>query len=121
MKHIKLFENRIIQWIVIYIPLEQPYSYSVSLFDDINSAENYYIEFVNELILEKNAMKRIFFIEGGRSDNKNSIQISNIEDAKNWLYDNPEYIVDIQSIENQGKYDLPYELQIARDTKKYNI
>lgn len=109
MKHIKLFENRIIQWIVIYIPLEQPYSYSVSLFDDINSAENYYIEFVNELILEKNA------------DNKNSIQISNIEDAKNWLYDNPEYIVDIQSIENQGKYDLPYELQIARDTKKYNI
>lgn len=104
MKHIKLFENQIIQWIVIYIPLEQPYSYSVSLFDDINSAENYYIEFINEL-----------------ADNKNSIQISNIEDAENWLHDNPEYIVDIQSIENQGKYDLPYELQIDRDTKKYNV
>jgi len=50
MKHLKLFENRGDKfWIVVYEHFEDASSNFQSLFDDRESAENYYIELIHDI------------------------------------------------------------------------
>jgi len=115
MKHIKLFENKgDVFYIVVCEDLNDSYSNWQALFDDEESAKNYYIETVNDFVRDRfNRMKNKFT----KSD-----YVLTFEDAVEWMdeneYDNK---LHCNRIESRGTYDLPYNIKIAKDAKKFNI
>lgn len=114
MKHLRLFENRGDEfYIVVYEYLEDASGNYVALFDDAKSAENYYIEVINDLKKDK-------FIRKKKNWNDGDI-ITSVQEAEDFLDDNWEYKVHTELIRNKGKYELPEEIQRARDAKKYNL
>ena len=113
MKHLQLFENKgDMFWIVVYESRSGNY---VSLFDDRESAENYYIDIVNDL-----KASDTYYRQKGRKLSNNEMIVTE-EEADDWLSDNYDYSIKIESIVNKGKFELPEKLQIARNSKKYNL
>jgi len=113
MKHIKTFENNNQSlWMYINIPTENPDIYEVVLLKDKESAEDYFIFAVNE----------IAFSDGYYDDDHNydKIYVSTLDEAKSYVDEN-EYNIHISTIGQPFKYYLPEEIEIAKNTKKYNL
>lgn len=114
MKYLELFEAKNEKfWIVVYEALDNAEASHVDLFDDEKSAENCYLELIND---EKerqfeNANQR--FLE--------SDIIIDVDDAKEWketyVFDSRIYY---HQIINQGKYKLPEYIEEERKARKYN-
>jgi len=105
MKHLKLFEKKgDIFWIVIYENYENVSVNTQNLFDDEESAINYYIELVNKL-----------------NDDNDDI-IATKDDADAWVDENCDsFYVQYKEIISKGKYKLSKRLRMAHDIKKYNL
>jgi len=96
MKHIKLFENKgDVFYIVICEDLNDASSNWQTLFDDEESAENYYIEIVNTYVRDRQYRKNKNFTEAD--------YILTFDDAVEWMdeneYDNK---LHCNRIENRG-------------------
>lgn len=106
MKHIKTFENKKnICWIYTRVSNMTPQVEDMKVFSDIESAHNYYIFAINELAVDdQGSLEDIIFT---------------YDDAVDYVNNN-EYSVQITPLEIE-KFELPEELKIGRDTKKYNI
>ena len=119
MKHLHLFENKgDVFWIVVFENTEDGSSNYVSLFDDMESAKNYYIEIANELKANLKYRKH-----AGRyhTDLSEDEIIVTVDEAEDWLSNNYEYNIIYKEIINKGKYELPEELTIVKNSRKYNI
>lgn len=115
MKHIKLFENKgDVFYIVICQHLNDSSSNWQVLFDDEESAENFYIDTVNDFLRET------FYLKSSRITE--TYFILTFDDAVEWMTEN-EYDVKLHCdrVENKGTYELSKEVRLARDTKKYNL
>jgi hypothetical protein len=113
LKHLKLFESiGDIKWIVINIPFGDPSEYMISIFDDMESAENYFIELVNDIAMSDK-------YENEDYEDYNDI-IFTVEDAEEYVSSN-DYVVEYKSFNVRGKYELPEKLKIGADSKKYNL
>jgi hypothetical protein len=111
LKHLKLFESvGDIKWIVIIIPFDYPNDYMVSMYNDEESAKNSFINIVNDI-----AMSDTYGIHGDYID-----IIFTVEDAEEYVRSKG-YIVEYKSITIENKYELPENLKIGADSKKYNL
>lgn len=107
MKHIKTFE-KIGQsfWVYTRINNSLPIIEDIQIFESKESAENFYINEINEIAKdENNTEKNLIFT---------------YEDAENYSIDN-EFAIFIQEVKNLGNYELPEEIKIGRETRKYNL
>lgn len=115
MKHIKLFESKNQElWSVINVPQTGIGDVSIDIFDDEESAINYFIDTVN------NIAKNDKYHEDDEDYDDDENLIFTLEDAKDYINNN-DYNVDYVKIYNKGTYDLPQSLKLGRDTKKYNL
>ena len=115
MKHLKIYENNNNNktWIITQISNMGPGDYELYLFDDKESAENYFINIVNDAAIRDKYNEKI-----GYENDKN--YIFTIDDAKQ--YNANEYTFELHSYGVfLGKFELPEELKLGRDTKKYNL
>lgn len=114
MKHLKLFENKNKLWIVVFEDLQDATNSYQTLFNDQESAENFYIETVNSFIEDD-------FIK----DNKEMLDsdlITDIEEAKFWVKDNCyDNRLNYHDLAVNYNYKLSERTILARDAKKYNI
>lgn len=116
MKYLKkLFENIDKKfWLVIYTNLTDGESSHEDIFEDEESAENFYLQIVND-------EKRRQFENKKKEFTLNDV-IINSQDAKVWIDDN---LFDVR-IYYYGTYledkcELSDEIKMARKAKKYNI
>jgi hypothetical protein len=115
MKHLKLFEKENEKyWIVVVENLQAVEASSQNLFEDEESAMNYFIELIND---EKERM----FENNGKTFTLADVFVSRME-AEQWLEDN---VFDVRiyyyGIFVQGKYEESDIVKQAKQTKKYNI
>ena len=107
MKHIKTFENKgDSYWVYTRLSNMTPQLDDIQIFEDRESAENFLIYRVNQMATDEQFSDEDL--------------IFTFEDAKEYI-DNNEYYIDIIEIKSLGRYDLPEELKIGRDAKKYNL
>jgi hypothetical protein len=115
MKHIKTFEsiNQKV-WIVIYEAIDNPEASHQTLFDDIESAENLYLELVNDE-KERNFNKKNY-------EFTNKDLIVNVTDANRYVaedvFDSRIYFYPIII---QSKHELPENIKLEREIRKYNL
>jgi hypothetical protein len=111
MKYLKIYENKNDElWIVTQISTIGPDDYSLVIFDDKESAENYFVYLVNYHV--KNDI---------HSDDEEDIDyVFTVEDAKK-IKGQLSYSIEYNKYINEGKYELPESLKIGRDAKKYNL
>lgn len=117
MKYLKTFENKNDElWVVYQLSTMGPQLESLDIFDDEQSAVNYFIDLVNDLARE-NAYQNgdITREEADETD-----YIFTVEDANEYL-DNSGEQVHYTRYYNNGTYELPENLKIGRDSKKYNL
>lgn len=115
MKHIKLFESKDQElWLVVNVPQTGIGDLTIDIFDDEESAINYFIYTVNDIAKDDKYHEDV--------TNYNTIDdlIFTLEDAENYIGNN-DYNLYYTNISNSGTYDLPQSLKIGRDTKKYNL
>jgi hypothetical protein len=115
MKHLKIYENKgDVFYIVMYEDMADASSNWQVMFEDEESAENYYVETVNDFVRDKFYMKKKKFTENDF--------ILTFEDSVEWMdeneYDSKLYC---NRIESRGTHELPYNIKIAREAKKYNL
>lgn len=111
LKYLKLFESAgDIKWIVINIPSDDPIDYMISIYDDEESAKNSFINIVNDV-----AMSNKY------DDYKDYVDIIfTVEDAEEYVRLNG-YMIEYKSIIIESKYELPENLKIGANSKKYNL
>lgn len=116
MRYLKTYENtNPNNYWVTYERLYDYKSFDSNIFDDRESAENYYIELINDLEKSKYWYKNY-------EELKPNNYITTIEDAYKWIDNNNDiYRVNIQKANYKGKYELPEEIKVAKNTKKYNL
>lgn len=116
MKYLHLFENKgDIYWIIVYECLDDSSANSVSLFDDEESARNYYTEVANDL-------KSDYIYRRNDREITEDEMIVTYEEAEKWFNDNNyDYNLNCKKIVNEGKYELPKELTIVKNSRKYNL
>jgi len=108
MKHLNVYESKKNSvWLVIQISTSGPDDYEIEIFDDKESAENYYVDLVNELFKQ----------EIGPS---NKDHVFTVEDA-NKIKDELTYRIVYYEYKSNGKYELPENLKFGRDLNKYNL
>lgn len=108
MKHLKLYENvNNIIWVITKNSTLTPDDVEIFLFDDKKSAENYFITLVNDMAIEDNY------------EDKTKNYIFTLEDALNYNSDN--YRFDLFYSKILGNFDLPEELKLGANTKKFNL
>jgi len=116
MKHLKLFENKKdILGFFYYIDTEDFNNNYFKIFDDYQSAQNFYIIWIND---EKEAnIQR----KENRELRDDEILLT-FEEAEEYARDNL-YTLDINctGIKNSGTYDLPEHFKMLKDTRKYNM
>jgi len=111
MKHIKTFENKgDIFWVFSYISYEDSSSNYIELFDDEESA-------INHAIINANETKELF----NDSELSDDEYILTYDDFEDWLSEQVGFWMNIYSIENNGKVELPEKIKILRDSRKYNL
>jgi len=110
MKHLKVYENNKKElWIISKISTMGPDDFTLDIFEDKESAENCLIVMVNDAAIEDNY-----------DDGKGDIDyIFTVDDAKN--HSSSQYSFELYQYNIQGKYELPEELKLGRDTNKYNL
>ena len=115
MKHLKQYESNIEGfWIVVFEDINDPEDSHQDLFDDALSAENFYIKLVNDEI------EKIFEFKN-KKITINDI-ITTREDADDWLEDNTNNCrIYFYKIKVQEKFELPENIKLARETRKYNL
>lgn len=109
MKHIKKFEKKDnYLWCYIRISESTPALEDIEIFNDKESAENFYITEVNYIaVTEKKSDTNLIFT---------------MEDAMNFLETSDySYHIEIMPVKNNGKFRLHKELEIGRDSSKYNL
>ena len=113
MKHLKKFENSSnVYYIFFYQMTDDPIHCQLELFDNRESAENYYIYYVNDL-----AKSEIW-----EEKRKEEDTIFTFKDASEWVIENSyNYIINIYPVNSRSLYELPKNLKIGRDAKKYNL
>ena len=113
MKHLKTFENSSnVYYIFFYQMLDDPIHCQFELFDNRESAENYYIVYINDLA------KNEIWEEKGKEENT----IFTVEDATEWARENLyNYIINIYAVNSRSLYELPKNLKIGKDARKYNL
>lgn len=117
MKYLKKFENNNqVSWCVINVPQTGIGDVQIELFDDEQSAENYFIVLVNELAKEESYSQDK--ITEKEYDEVN--YIFTLEDAEDWLSFH-DYNIDYKKIINNGNYELPEALKLGADSRKYNL
>lgn len=115
MKHLKLFEKKNDElWLVIQVSTITPQVESLTIFDDEESAKNYFIDSVNDLARE-NAYQNN---EITREDDVD--YIFTLEDANEYIQNSGDEIY-YSRYYNRGKYKLPKRLKLGGDVKKYNL
>jgi hypothetical protein len=108
MKYLKTYENKNDElWVVTQISTIGPDDYSLEIFDDKESAENYFVDLVNDKV--KQELKS--------SDQDYVFTVEDAEKIKCEL----SYRIEYGKYINNGKYELPESLKIGRDAKKYNL
>ena len=108
MKHIKTFESKKNKscWVYTELSSTTPSIEEIVLFDDEESAKNYFITKCNKLIEDN-------------SSNDEDLVLT-YEDALDYTYDNEEAI-SIQKVEYVGKFELSEKIKMLRNAKKYNL
>jgi hypothetical protein len=100
MKYLKTYENNNETfWVYTEISSQTPQVLDIQLFSDKESAENYFITKMNSL---------------------SETPIYTLEDADEFRYDN-EMCVEYNEVINKGRFELPEEFKLERDSKKYNL
>ena len=108
MKHLKIYENNNNElWVVFEISNLTPDDFSLEIFDDKESAENYFVEIVNYKVQQE--------IYDYDKD-----YVFTVEQAKK-AQEELTYNIRYGKYRNNGKYKLPERLKIGRDTNKYNL
>lgn len=111
MKHLRLYESKNNElWVVTEISTMSPDDYSLVIFDDKESAENYFVDLVNYKVRNE--------LHYDEKDDKD--YVFTVEEA-NEIKDELSYRVEYGKYINNGKYELPENLRMGRDAKKYNI
>ena len=116
MKHLKLYENKGTTFgLFTYIDTEDHSNNLFKIFDDLESAKNYYIVFVNDIKYD-----RIF--TRLRKEMNTEDYITTYEEAKEFV-ENELYsqVIECQEITNNGKYELSEEYNQIIAAKKYNL
>jgi hypothetical protein len=116
MKHLKLYENKGDKFgIFSCVDTEDSNNNIIKIFDDLESAQNYYIDFVN-------ASKENDIWREKRREMLDNEYITTLEEANDYS-DNELYtlIFQCEEIENSGKFNLPEHIILSRDIRKYNI
>jgi hypothetical protein len=115
MKYIKRYENvgdRL--WIVIYEDLDDERDSFQKLFNNKESAENYYIYFANE--------KKYDYYKYVKEELDEKDYLLTVEDVDKWLdFRSSMYNLTYKEIEILDKFELPDEIRRLRDVKKYNL
>lgn len=114
MKHIKLYENKKSYWVVNFLDIST-YEIDSVLFDNLESAEDYIIQYVNDEIEES--------IYG---DVKNDDLITDLDDAFDWINDREYYQIIINYEEVFiTNFELDYKIkklrELRKNTKNYNL
>ena len=130
MKHLKLFENVTDEcWIVIGEDLDDATNNHHDLFDNKESAENFFIKMINDekrLFFERNQhwKKKQHYSTSFRSETTFSSEdlILTISEANKWAEDNSsDYKWYYYKTNIQSNYELPDYLKKAIEEKKYNL
>lgn len=115
MKHIKFFEKENDKyWIVVVENLDDVMASDQTLYDDEQSAENHFIEIIND-------EKARHFEKQGKEFTLNDVFVSRME-AEHWLKEN---VFDVRmyyyGIFVEGKCEESERVKLAKQVKKYNI
>jgi len=115
MKYIKTYENVGEQlWIVIYDNFDFIGHNFQKLFNDKESAENFFIAFANEKKYDDYTRKK-------RNFDENDYLLS-VEDTYKWLGSEIHgFDIKYESIEVLGKFELSDDIKRLRNVKKYNL
>jgi len=119
MKYLRIYENINDEvWLFIFEDVNDSSNNYCTVFNDEQSAENLYIETVNDL--KKDILYR--GLHGSSMEFNESDMITNIIDADNWLDDMYDvYHIQYKKTYIQGKYELRSDLKMIRDSQKYNL
>ena len=112
MKHLKIFENKSQElWIVVFVDLNDHENTTERLFDNLESAENFFIVFVNDIIKYSYS-----------SSKRGQKIVTTVQEAEEWLGEyGSDYYAYYKSITIESEFKLPEKIFILRDTKKYNL
>ena len=115
-KNFKIFEsnNNDDVWAVISIPTDTSNYYNMSLFRNEESAINYFIDFVNGI-----ASDDAFYDNDNDEVEPKDLIFTEVE-AERYVREN-EYNVFYNKHTVKDDFELPENLKIGRDTKKYNL
>lgn len=111
MKHLKLFEekNNTI-WTVVHIDSDSPFdNHSIFIFDDRESAKDYYIFYVNEQRKYRST----------REDMNNDILTE--EEADEWVENDSYQFIEYTTLTSEGKFELPEEMKKKLEERKFNL
>jgi hypothetical protein len=114
MKHIKTYENKDKPfWVVMYIDFTTN-EIQVDIFENQESAENYFLYLSNEE--KKSYLRRKNLIFGSKD------LLVNMIEAKEWLIDNAfDYNIYFKEEKSISQFKLPQEIEIEREARKYNL
>jgi hypothetical protein len=114
MKHLKLYESKKIFWVYSYTSYDDSNSNYIKLFDDEESAKNYAINESNYII----SLNLEYGEEERKMEDKD--YLLTYEDVEDWS-SRQNFFMQVYSVENNGKFELPEKIKILRNSRKYNL